>query len=176
MMGGVILALLSTFIYAIVKKINFLKIGDVLAPSFLLGAGFQRIGGCFLNGCCYGKPTDTPFGIIFPSNSVAGYHFHDVPIFPAQLFSAVLCFAGFFLVLWLDKRHSFSSYTLWITMTVYIICRFIADQFRYYESSQILGKAGPFIFNANHILLGGLLCVSISLWLLGWRKKQRPSA
>jgi len=31
---------------------------------------FGRIG-CFLNGCCFGKPTDLPWGVRFPYNSFA---------------------------------------------------------------------------------------------------------
>ncbi|MCA9258092.1 MAG: prolipoprotein diacylglyceryl transferase, partial [Planctomycetales bacterium] len=42
-----------------------LAIADLIAPSLLAGLAFGRIG-CLLNGCCYGGPTDDPWGISFP--------------------------------------------------------------------------------------------------------------
>ena len=41
---------------------------DILAIGLMVGLGFGRIG-CFLNGCCYGKITDSAVGIRFPYDS-----------------------------------------------------------------------------------------------------------
>jgi hypothetical protein len=41
---------------------------DVLAIGLTAALLFGRIG-CFLNGCCYGKPTDLPWGVRFPYGS-----------------------------------------------------------------------------------------------------------
>ncbi|MCK4591240.1 MAG: prolipoprotein diacylglyceryl transferase, partial [Candidatus Latescibacteria bacterium] len=71
MIGGVVLAILASLVYAWMKKWSFVALGDAIAPSFLLGAGIQRLGGCFLNGCCFGKPTDLPWAVSFPYNSFA---------------------------------------------------------------------------------------------------------
>jgi phosphatidylglycerol:prolipoprotein diacylglycerol transferase len=40
------------------------KFGNLVAPSIALGVAIGRIG-CFLRGCCYGKPTSLPWGINF---------------------------------------------------------------------------------------------------------------
>ena len=34
-------------------------VADSLAPSIALGTALGRVG-CFLNGCCYGRPTKLP--------------------------------------------------------------------------------------------------------------------
>jgi phosphatidylglycerol---prolipoprotein diacylglyceryl transferase len=43
---------------------------DVLAIGLTAALLFGRIG-CFLNGCCYGKPTDLSWGVRFPYGSFA---------------------------------------------------------------------------------------------------------
>ncbi|NOZ63265.1 MAG: prolipoprotein diacylglyceryl transferase [Calditrichaeota bacterium] len=169
MVGGVVLAVISAFVYARTKKLNFISVGDTMAPVFLLGAGIVRIGGCFLNGCCYGKPTDSSIGIVFPPEGVAGSYFPHTHLWPTQLFASALGFLGFFLVLWLEKKKKFNGFTLWMVFWYYSIDRFIVDQFRFYEAPQVLAKLGPITFNANHLLLLGLFVVSSYFLIRGWK-------
>ncbi len=175
MVGGIVLAILSALVYALIKKINFIKLGDTLAPVFLLGCGIVRAGGCFLNGCCFGKPTDSSLGIIFPPEGVAGSVFPNTPIWPAQLFASALGFIGFFLVLWLERKQKFSGFTFWLVFFYYSIDRFIVDQFRYYESPQVLATLGPVTINANHLLLFVLFIVSAFFLIKGKRQNNATS-
>lgn len=172
MVGGIVLAIVVALVFAHSKKIDLARLGDTFAPSFLLGAGIQRLGGCFLHGCCYGRPTDNWLGIIFPPESVAGSYFPGIPLWPTQIFASVLGFIGFLLIMWLERWWKFSGYALYIVFFYYSIDRFIVDQFRYYEKEQILGTLGPLTFNVNHILL---LCVMIwctIFWYKGWSKSR----
>ena len=151
MIGGVVLAIVGAVLYAWKKKMNFGDIGDAMGPSFLLGAGIQRLGGCFLHGCCFGRPTDSWFGVVFPPDGVAGSFFRGIPLHPTQLYASALGFIGFALVLWLERWHRFKGYTAWLVFIYYVIDRFIVDQFRYYETPQVLGSIGPLNFNVNDI-------------------------
>lgn len=173
MVGGVVLAILSSLVYAGVKKLSFIALGDAIAPSFLLGVGIQRLGGCFLNGCCFGRPTVSFLGVVFPLRSVAGSVFPGQPLWPAQLFASALGFAGFALNLWLGRRYNFSGSTLWFVFAYYSVDRFTVDQFRYYEPHQILGKIGPLTINVNHVLLGVLFILCAVLWFRGWTRQRR---
>ena len=168
MIGGVVLSILASLVYAKVKKLNFLLLGDVIAPSFLLGAGIQRLGGCFLNGCCFGRPTESFLGVVFPPEGVAGSYFSDIPLWPTQLFASALGFVGFLFVLWFSRKYCFPGYTLWQVFAFYSIDRFTVDQFRYYETYQILGKVGPLTINVNHVVLLVLLIFCVFFWLKGW--------
>ncbi|MCJ7497615.1 MAG: prolipoprotein diacylglyceryl transferase, partial [candidate division Zixibacteria bacterium] len=58
MMGGVVLSVVAGAVYLFLKKMPVWKIADIVSPSFASGLGFARIG-CFLNGCCPGKITDS---------------------------------------------------------------------------------------------------------------------
>jgi len=71
MLGGVMLVLASMVIFCKVRKLNFVRLAETLAPSFALGEGLTRMG-CFLNGCCFGKACSLPWAVVFPLSSPAG--------------------------------------------------------------------------------------------------------
>ena len=60
--GGFICAVLFIFLYLKNKKINFLRILDIVGPYILLGHGIGRIG-CLLVGDDYGIPSTLPWAI-----------------------------------------------------------------------------------------------------------------
>ncbi|MFH1715946.1 MAG: prolipoprotein diacylglyceryl transferase [Planctomycetota bacterium] len=70
LLGGVILAVLVVFFYLVYHKLPIRRYLDVLAMGLMLALVFGRLG-CFLNGCCYGKPTELPWGVRFPYYSFA---------------------------------------------------------------------------------------------------------
>jgi phosphatidylglycerol:prolipoprotein diacylglycerol transferase len=55
--GGVILAIFVILLYLRYYKLPMLSYLDILAIGLMVGLGFGRIG-CFLNGCCFGRPTN----------------------------------------------------------------------------------------------------------------------
>jgi len=70
LLGGVILAVLVIFFFLVRHKLPIRRYLDALAVGLMLALVFGRVG-CFLNGCCYGKPTDLPWGVRFPYYSFA---------------------------------------------------------------------------------------------------------
>jgi phosphatidylglycerol:prolipoprotein diacylglycerol transferase len=70
LLGGVLLAVAVILIYIWYHKLPMRHYLDVLAIGLMAALAFGRIG-CFLNGCCYGKPTDVPWGVEFPYGSFA---------------------------------------------------------------------------------------------------------
>lgn len=77
------------FTYCRVKKISFFKTLDFLFPIAIFGIGIQRIFGCFLAGCCYGKPTDLPWGVVFPKGCHADLQYPGIPLHPTQLYYGI---------------------------------------------------------------------------------------
>jgi phosphatidylglycerol---prolipoprotein diacylglyceryl transferase len=67
--GGVLLAIAVIVIYLPYHKLPVRLFLDVIAIGLMLALSFGRIG-CFLNGCCYGKPTDLPWGVRFPPSTL----------------------------------------------------------------------------------------------------------
>ncbi|HUT46332.1 MAG TPA: prolipoprotein diacylglyceryl transferase [Sedimentisphaerales bacterium] len=68
--GGVAVFIIVILFYLRYHKLPIRRYLDVLAIGLMLILVFGRIG-CFLNGCCYGKPTELPWGVRFPYNSFA---------------------------------------------------------------------------------------------------------
>jgi len=70
LIGGVILAILVIFLFLLYHKLPIRQYLDILAVGLMLALACGRIG-CFLNGCCFGKPTDLPWAVRFPYGSFA---------------------------------------------------------------------------------------------------------
>jgi len=68
--GGLILVIIAVLIYSKRKKIPFLTLTDLAAPSLALAYGIGRIG-CHLAGDGdYGTPTDLPWGTNYENGTV----------------------------------------------------------------------------------------------------------
>jgi len=65
--GGFIGASAAVWWFCRSRKLPFLRLADVIAPTVALGQGFGRLG-CFAAGCCWGKPASMhlPWGVRFP--------------------------------------------------------------------------------------------------------------
>ena len=72
LLGGVILAITVIVLYLRYHKLAVRRYLDILAIGLMLALVFGRIG-CFLNGCCFGKPTGWPLAVRFPYGSLAYY-------------------------------------------------------------------------------------------------------
>ena len=92
--GGVILGIAAAYLYCRIKKLPFLSYLDCAAPAIALAQGFGRIG-CFLAGCCYGIPFDSPISVTFQHSDFAP---NGIPLFPTQLVSSGLNFLHFLLL------------------------------------------------------------------------------
>jgi phosphatidylglycerol:prolipoprotein diacylglycerol transferase len=65
--GGLIGATLAVWWFCRDRKIEFLRLGDVIMPTVALGQAFGRLG-CFAAGCCWGKAASLhlPWAVRFP--------------------------------------------------------------------------------------------------------------
>ena len=70
LLGGVLLAITVIFIYLRYHKLPIRVYLDILGIALVLALVFGRIG-CFMNGCCFGKPTKLLWGVRFPYGSPA---------------------------------------------------------------------------------------------------------
>lgn len=67
-LGGVIMAIVVVFAYLLYHKLPLRLYFDILAVGLMLGLAFGRVG-CFLNGCCFGRPSDAACAVTFPYGS-----------------------------------------------------------------------------------------------------------
>jgi len=152
--GGFISALAAGFIFARIHKMPILDT-DLLAPFVALGHAIGRIG-CFLNGCCYGKPTSSGLGIVFP--------YSDTAIYPTQLFSSAGLFIIFIALFFMQGRRRFKGEIFSLYLISYGALRFLLEFLR--------GDVEPLIlwFGTGQLISIGL--VAAGLWLYAITKRQ----
>lgn len=137
LLGGVIGAVIAASIYASRKKMPYWKTADSIAPALAFGLVLGRIG-CFLNGCCFGKVCDLPWGVRFPDGSAADVIMQHNSLHPTQLYSSLYALIIFSILIWLSYKRPFDGMVTGVFLILYGIARFTVDFFRYYESQMFL--------------------------------------
>lgn len=82
--GGLIGAVAGAYYAARKFGSNWTDVCALLMPALCIIAGFGRIG-CHMVGCCYGRPTNLPIGIIYTKSMYAP---NGVKLLPVQLMEA----------------------------------------------------------------------------------------
>jgi phosphatidylglycerol:prolipoprotein diacylglycerol transferase len=80
--GGFVGVVLATFLFTRSRGIPFLSLGDVCCAVYPVGHFLGRIAN-FINGELWGRPTDVPWAMVFPSGG-------PFPRHPSQLYEAGL--------------------------------------------------------------------------------------
>jgi phosphatidylglycerol:prolipoprotein diacylglycerol transferase len=171
MLGGVVLVLLTIVIFCRIKKISILRFFDTATPSLALGLALTRIG-CFLNGCCFGKPGHLPWCVVFPDNSPAGIFFPEQHIHPTQLYSSLYDFIMLGIILWVDKKNRPDGTLAAVFFVLYGLFRFLIDFVRFYETSvqfHVFGAA----FTFNQLISVLMVLLGVFLFFIG-RLRTKP--
>jgi phosphatidylglycerol:prolipoprotein diacylglycerol transferase len=161
------------WIFLRIKKLPWLAVFDMLAPTVGLGLGLGRIG-CFLNGCCFGTPTDLPWGITFPGGSIPDSVFMNQAIHPAQLYSSAYGFMLFIVLHHILKRKRFDGQVIAIYLMVEALFRYSIEYVRYYESEMHIAFMGmdP---TWNQIISILLFALGLIIYLAVPKKMYRES-
>jgi len=137
--GGLIGAIIAAVLLMRHWKLPWWKTADACAPGIALGNFFGRQG-CFAAGCCWGKPTNLPWGVQFTQ---AGHDVTDVPInahlHPTQLYESFAMLIVFFFLLWLHKRKKFSGQVILAYAVIYATVRFLIEFVRDDPRGDIMG-------------------------------------
>ncbi len=133
---------------------------DLVAPSLAMGITIGRIG-CFLNGCCYGKACEQPWGVVFSENSIAGMRYPGIHLHPTQLYESFLGLVVFFVLLAADRRKPFEGFLLWLFVILLSVSRFLIDPVRQYGTESIAFQSGAFALTNNQVFSVALVLLSI---------------
>jgi len=168
--GGLILAVAVAFWYIARHRMPFWTTCDVFAPGIALGHVTGRLG-CFAAGCCYGKPADVPWAVIF-TNPLAAANVGTplgIPLHPTQLYEAGAELLILVLLLATERKGKlFAGRTFWSYMFLYAVSRFIIEIYRGDPRGAILG------FSTSQFI--SLVLAPLSLIMLTWLAKTTPEA
>ncbi|MFQ6112248.1 MAG: prolipoprotein diacylglyceryl transferase [Nitrospinota bacterium] len=164
--GGIAGGVVGGVIFTRRKRLPFFRFADAVAPSIILGQTFGRFGN-FMNGDAHGLPTDLPWGITFPPESIAGQEFPETPLHPTMLYELVLNFL-IFLTLWrLRRRPHGDGFIFSLYLILYSAGRFVVSFYR--ADSLYLGT-----FRAAHVV--GLILMALFAAFILSRRLWRPQA
>lgn len=165
--GGLLAAVLASWLYLARHRTPFLAVADVCCPSLALGEGITRIG-CFINGCCFGHAGHGFFCVTYPPDSYAADVLGPgVPAVASQLLmSAALLLATGGLLL-AGRRLPGAGRLFGLYLVVQGVVRWAVDFTRYYEPIDRLDSLAPVITTKSQVIALGL--VACGVWLLARR-------
>jgi phosphatidylglycerol:prolipoprotein diacylglycerol transferase len=166
--GGLILAVSVAFWYIARHRMPFWTTCDVFAPGIALGHVTGRLG-CLAAGCCFGRPTDLPWGITFTNPlaaSLVGTPL-NMRLHPTQLYEAGAELLILVLLLTTEKRgRVFAGRTFWAYMLLYAISRYIIEFYRGDPRGTLLGMSTSQVIS--------LVLAPLSLAMLAWLARTSP--
>ena len=137
--GGFIGGIIGAKITKKIFKIDAKK-GNLFAPAIAIGVAIGRIG-CFLRGCCYGKPTNLPWGVNFGDGILRH---------PTQIYESIFMLGMFvYLETIKNKKNIKPGQLLKILMVSYFTFRFFIEFIR----AQDIAFFGVYGFQQFHYLL-----------------------
>lgn len=162
--GGLLGVVAAFWYFSRTRHRPFLTVADFIAPLVPQGLFFGRMGN-FINGELWGKPTDLPWGMIFPG---AG----PWPRHPSQLYEGLLEGLVLFVVLWIfASRPRKAGAVSGLFALLYGLFRFAVEFVRVPDV-----QLGYLAF--GWLTMGQVLClplILVGLWLL-CRKAPAPSS
>ena len=166
--GGFIAAFVCCWIFLKKNKMPILRTCDHIIPYLALGQAIGRIG-CFFNGCCFGKPTNLPWGMIFPVGSIAGDVYPGIHIHPTQLYSAYTNFLIFAILLLFRNWKKFDGQILYLYFILYSVSRFLIEFLRADNPQILLGLTISQVICVVLFLTGSVMYIR-GFFAFIWRK------
>lgn len=156
-MGGLIGGTVTFVLFGLLskkpeRKAALLPVAELAAPCIALAHAIGRIG-CFLAGCCYGKPSDG--GVYIPSVGAK--------VIPTQAVEAAFLFVLFGVLLWFTLSDKVKGFNLAAYAVGYSIFRFIIEFFRDDYRGSFIPGLSPSQFQSIVLLFVGIFVAALRL-------------
>ena len=147
-------------------KGNALYYFSLMVPGIVLGHFFGRLG-CFLGGCCYGRPVASGdafkfLGVIFPEGSSAAKQYpgadgRSLPVYPTQLIESIFELILFFFMLATYKK--LKKYNISIYFIAYGVFRFLIEFLRGDDRGSVGGLLSPSQWSSILIIIAAIYLI-----------------
>ncbi|MCW5829455.1 MAG: prolipoprotein diacylglyceryl transferase [Deltaproteobacteria bacterium] len=152
------------------KNVGAFAYSDIGAVAMMLSLGIGRFG-CLAAGCCYGKVTGVPWGVVYPPAAASDYLRQGLPVHPTPIYEFLACMAivGLGIVLNQYKKHD--GITTGMVFITYAIARSVIELYRGDTVRGFVGDTG--LSTSQFISLFSVLFgLGIIAWAY-WKKKPR---
>lgn len=126
--GSFLFAVPTMFWFFKKQKLPAYQMLDIMAVTTCIVHIFGRIG-CFMAGCCYGKPTSSVFGVIFTDPACQAEP-KNTSLHPTQLYEASFIFLVLLFLLFIRNRKQFHGQLFLVYLILYGVGRFGLEYFR----------------------------------------------
>lgn len=135
--SGALIGVIGTMFWYVKRYgLTMWTFGDLWAPAAALGQAIGRIG-CFMAGCCYGKPTQVKWAVTFTNpKSLAPL---DVALHPTQVYSTLSGTIIFLVLLVLHRKRKFEGQVLLWFLILHSTARLFLERFRGDDRGLVLG-------------------------------------
>jgi phosphatidylglycerol:prolipoprotein diacylglycerol transferase len=165
--GAVLGASLGVWIYCKIAKVKMGYVVDLLAPGIILAQAIGRLG-CLFNGCCYGTPTNLPWGLVYTDPQSFGFT-GGIPAQPTVAYEIIYCVIIFFVLLKLRKKLKPDGSLFVLYLVLYAAWRLGID---------FLRVGNPFFFSLHEAQFISIIVLLITIpWMIKntrWVKKDMP--
>jgi phosphatidylglycerol:prolipoprotein diacylglycerol transferase len=168
--GGLIAVVLVILWYARRHDFSLWQIGDLWSPAAAIGQSIGRIG-CFMAGCCYGRPTDVPWSVVFTdSRSLAQL---NIPLHPTQLYSSLSGLIIFIILMLLNAKKKFKGQVFLWFLILHSTGRLLIERFRGDHRGFILESRWSVTQLMTILILIGSV---VTLYIVKSRKEKESSS
>lgn len=164
--GAVVAGILFSLWYLPRFRLPLWKVADIVAVGTALGFSMARIG-CFLGGCCYGRPSLAPWAVTFP--------LLDSPRHPTQLYESGLNFLSFIFLAVMLKRKKFDGQIICFDIVINSLARFFVEFYRGDPGRGYVFRGKSATLSLSVPQLFGLLGVASGIFLYSVLKKRAAS-
>lgn len=177
--GGFIGAAVYLVYYCRRYRLDYFKVVDVLIPYTAMAHAFGRLG-CLAAGCCFGAPSDAPWAIVFPNNSMAQQQQQSsglvdvgaasLPVHPTQLYEAGAELALFWLLLLVRPHKRFHGQLFLTWLSIYPVVRSVIEVFRGDK------ERGVYILSTSQYISIGVAIAAVLVYVHLRRQRGETSA
>ncbi len=160
--GGLLGVIIAMWFYA--RKIgrSVVDVTDLIAPVVPIGLGAGRLGN-FINGELWGRVTDMPWGMVFPSGG-------SLPRHPSQLYEFLLEGVVLFLALWFFSAKERPRWAVsGLFLFLYGIFRFGIEFFR--EPDSQIGFVAFGWMSKGQLLSLPMIIFGLGMLVFAYRRK-----
>jgi phosphatidylglycerol:prolipoprotein diacylglycerol transferase len=174
--GGLLGAILTGYLLVRRYGLPWWKTADAFAPGIALGQSIGRLG-CFSAGCCWGKPTNLPWGVRFTE---LGHEITGVPIdqhlHPTQLYESAATLLIFLFLIWLHRRKRFSGQVILFYSVLYGVTRFLIEFVRDDPRGDIAGLTTLTGLSTSQLISLVVGIAGLVILILRWRRSGGEKA
>jgi phosphatidylglycerol:prolipoprotein diacylglycerol transferase len=159
--GGFLLTILVGPPLARLLRVRYGWFADILAPCpglFIVGI---RIG-CFLEGCCYGRPSSLPWAVVFPGATEA--------VHPLQLYFAAVGLLMFLGLAWYQRHKRYDGEVLLLFALIFLWSTWALELLR---GGYTHDYTRTLVLATSVAITAVVPLIELRIWVVRRRERQR---